>query len=86
MVDQIHHFQRMCSIVLWLSFQQICAINCGSRCVNIGYDTDTDTRKKKTKTPHDKENSMNTALIHEYVKIVWIKENCQNLYNTLNMI
>ena len=30
-------------------------------------------------------NNMNRIQIHEYVKIVWIKENtCQNLYNTLN--
>ena len=28
---------------------------------------------------------MNTSPIHEYFKIVWIKENtCQNLYNPLN--
>ena len=31
-------------------------------------------------------NNMNTILIYEYVKIIWIKENMyQNLYNTLNM-
>ena len=28
---------------------------------------------------------MNTTWIHEYIKIIWIRENlCQNLYNTLN--
>ena len=30
------------------------------------------------------DNKMNTTWIYEYIKIVWIKGKCKNLYNTLN--
>ena len=57
---------------------------------NAGHDTITlhghyMEKTTKTQKKYDMENNMNMTQIHEYVKIVWIKENMfQNLDNTLN--